>query len=115
MSVSEGTIFFCTRAWLRSTWSDILNAFKRPQPAIKERCHVHSGELEAGKATRGHDFRRFQLRPAVKIRQSYWMHFYCWVRTKVLFKIAVHLCNLEDHKIGVFCFHTCPAYQKVRV
>jgi len=39
--------FFC-RAWLRTTKSDNLNLFNRPQPAVERRCYVHSGELEAG-------------------------------------------------------------------
>lgn len=36
---------------------------KSPQSAIEERCYVHFGELEAGNASEGQSFQRFQLRP----------------------------------------------------
>jgi len=36
----------------------------RPQSAIERPCHVHSGELEAEKATEGKSLRGFQSRPA---------------------------------------------------
>ena len=52
-----------TYGWARlgMTRSDVLNTFDRPQSAIEERYHVHSGELEAGKAGNEQGFRRFNF------------------------------------------------------